>query len=283
MKSEEHKHPTVPATLRKYGVKPSKIRGQHFLINEAISHRIVAAADISEKSTVIEIGAGTGALTRFLTNRAGNVIAVEIDRKLAHLLNCEFADCDNLTILNRNVLDLDLTELAASCGAESMNIVSNLPYNITGPVLDLLITHRKVIREVVIMIQLEVGSRLVAKPGTKSYGILSIVMPYYYRIESLFNVAGGNFMPRPDVESAVLKLTPLDKPPVAVNDPTRMFRLVKDAFQQRRKMLHHAVRRHAPDGVPEIIERTGIDLKRRGETLTMQEFAALSDAIDDFQ
>ncbi len=276
-------HPNVPSTLKHYGIRPIKMRGQHFLINDAISHRIVNAASLSKDSVVLEIGAGSGALTRFLTAAAGHVIAIEIDNKLVHLLNCEYESCENLTIVNQNVLDLDMTALAATHQTEMFTVVSNLPYNITGPVLDLFITHRKVIKQAIIMVQNEVGTRLVATPGTKAYGILSIVMPYYFQIESLFRVAGGNFIPRPEVESVVLRLTPLAEPHVVLKDPSGLFRFVKDTFQQRRKMLHHAVNRHAPGAVEQIARQTGIDLRRRGETLTLAEFAELANAIYDVQ
>ena len=272
----------VPSTLKRYGIRPVKSRGQHFLINDAICQRIVRAADLSADSVVLEIGAGTGALTRFLTTTAAQVVAIEIDRKLVRLLNCEFESIENLTILNQNILDLDITSLAEFHQTKAFTIVSNLPYNITGPVLDMLIAHRRVINKAVIMVQNEVGNRLVATPGTKVYGILSIVMPYYYRIESIFRVAGGNFIPRPDVESAVLQLTPLADPPVKLRDPSQLFTFVREAFQQRRKMLHHAVNRHAPGAVEEISHQTGIDLKRRAETLTLEEFAELANAIYDF-
>jgi len=276
-------HPNVPSTLKHYGIRPIKMRGQHFLINDAISHRIVNAASLSKDSVVLEIGAGSGALTRFLTAVAEHVIAIEIDNKLVNLLNCEYESYENLTILNQNVLDLDMTALAATHQTEMFTVVSNLPYNITGPVLDLFITHRKVIKQAIIMVQNEVGTRLVATPGTKAYGILSIVMPYYFQIESLFRVAGGNFIPCPEVESVVLRLTPLAEPPVVLKDPSGLFRFVKDTFQQRRKMLHHAVNRHAPGAVEQIARQTGIDLRRRGETLTLAEFAELANAIYDFQ
>ena len=276
-------HPNVPSTLRHYGIRPIKMRGQHFLINDAISHRIVNAASLSEDSVVLEIGAGTGALTRFLTAVAEHVIAIEIDKKLVHLLNCEYESYENLTIVNQNVLDLDITALAATHQTAMFTVVSNLPYNITGPVLDLFITHRKVIKQAIIMVQNEVGTRLVATPGTKAYGILSIVMPYYFKIESLFRVAGGNFIPRPEVESVVLRLMPLAEPPVVLKNPSGLFRFVEDTFQQRRKMLHHAVNRHAPGAVEQIARQTGIDLRRRGETLTLAEFAELANAIYDVQ
>jgi 16S rRNA (adenine1518-N6/adenine1519-N6)-dimethyltransferase len=266
--------------LRRYGIRPHKGYGQHFLIKEAVARRIVDAAELTPEALVLEIGPGTGALTQHLISAARQVCAVEIDPQLVSLLEQEYASFPNLEVRRQDILDLDIAALCRQYQAEGVTVVGNLPYNITGPILERLLLYRPCIVRAVVMVQEEVGERLTASPGTKAYGALSVIIRYTYRIRTAFRVAAGNFMPRPAVQSAVLVLEPHAAPPVSVRDADLLFRLVKSAFQQRRKMLHHAVARMTPDGRTEPLSAgTGIDLSRRGETLSLDEFALLANAI----
>ncbi|MCY3772827.1 MAG: 16S rRNA (adenine(1518)-N(6)/adenine(1519)-N(6))-dimethyltransferase RsmA [Gemmatimonadetes bacterium] len=270
------------AELRRSAFRPSRTRGQHFLNDPSIARRIVEAAGVTPNTAVLEIGPGAGALTRHLVTRAGRITAVEIDARLARILEEAYGHYDHLAILNHDVLDLDLPELMEGSGETGFVIVANLPYGITGPVLDRLITHHGKITRAVIMVQGEVGGRLTASPGTKAYGAITAILAFHYGVESLFHVGGDRFVPRPAVDSVVLRLTPHDRPPVDVRDPSLLTVLIRAAFQHRRKMLHHAVSRLAPGSAAYLSDRTGIDLKRRGETLDLAEFAALADALREY-
>lgn len=270
------------ASLRRSDFRPSRSRGQHFLNDSTIARRIVEAAGVTEQTPVLEIGPGAGALTRHLVARAGRVTAVEIDTELARALQKAYGRYDHLTILNRDVLDLDLSDLMNGYDT-GFALVANLPYGITGPVLDRLIAHRARIKCAVLMVQHEVGGRLAALPGTKAYGAITAIMAYHYGVESLFRVGGDRFVPRPAVDSVVLRLTPHERPPVAVEDADLLNVLIKAAFQHRRKMLHHAMNRLVPGSAGYVSDHTGINLKRRGETLDLGEFAALSNALRDYR
>ena len=270
------------ASLRRSDFRPSRSRGQHFLNDSTIARRIVEAAGVTGQTPVLEIGPGAGALTRHLVARAGRVTAVEIDTELARALQKAYGRYDHLTILNRDVLDLDLSDLMNGYDT-GFALVANLPYGITGPVLDRLIAHRARIKCAVLMVQHEVGGRLAALPGTKAYGAITAIMAYHYSVESLFRVGGDRFVPRPAVDSVVLRLTPHERPPVAVEDPELLNVLIKAAFQHRRKMLHHAMNRLVPGSAGYVSDHTGINLKRRGETLDLGEFAALSNALRDYR
>ena len=270
------------ASLRRSDFRPSRSRGQHFLNDSTIARRIVEAAGVTGQTPVLEIGPGAGALTRHLVARAGRVTAVEIDTELARALQKAYGRYDHLTILNRDVLDLDLSDLMNGYDT-GFALVANLPYGITGPVLDRLIAHRARIKCAVLMVQHEVGGRLAALPGTKAYGAITAIMAYHYGVESLFRVGGDRFVPRPAVDSVVLRLTPHERPPVAVEDAGLLNVLIKAAFQHRRKMLHHAMNRLVPGSAGYVSDHTGINLKRRGETLDLGEFAALSNALRDYR
>ena len=267
------------ASLRRSDFRPSRSKGQHFLNDTSIARRIIDSAGVTKDTAVLEIGPGAGALTRHLVTLAAGVTAVEIDSRLAGILREGYGRYDHLTIVNRDVLDLDLSDLMRKHNESGFVLVANLPYGITGPVLDRLIAHRAEVRCAVIMVQHEVGGRLTARPGTKAYGAITAIMAYHYDVESLFRVGGDRFVPRPAVDSVVLRLTPHSRPPVAVRDAGLLNIVIKSAFQHRRKMLHHAMNRLVPGSAAYISDHTGIDLKRRGETLDLNEFAALADAL----
>ena len=270
------------ASLRRSDFRPSRSRGQHFLNDSSIARRIVEAAGVAGHTPVLEIGPGAGALTRHLVARAGRVTAVEVDAELARALQQAYGRYDHLAILHGDVLDLDLADLMKGC-ENGFVLVANLPYGITGPVLDRLIAHRERINCAVLMVQHEVGGRLAALPGTKAYGAITAIMAYHYGVESLFRVGGDRFVPRPAVDSVVLRMTPHERPPVAVEDADQLNVLIKAAFQHRRKMLHHAMNRLVPGSAGYVSDQTGINLKRRGETLDLGEFAALSNALGDYR
>ncbi len=271
------------ASLRRSDFRPSRSKGQHFLNDTSIARRIIESAGITKDTAVLEIGPGAGALTRHLVTLAGGVTAVEIDTRLAGVLQEAYGRYDHLTIVKGDVLDLDLSDLMGKYGETGFVLVANLPYGITGPVLDRLIAHRGKIRGAVIMVQHEVGGRLTARPGTKAYGAITAIMAYHYRVESLFRVGGDRFVPRPAVDSVVLRLTPHERPPVTVRDAGLLNVVIKSAFQHRRKMLHHAMNRLVPGSAGYLSDHTGIDLKRRGETLDLNEFAVLADALLAFR
>lgn len=271
--------PSIPAILRKYGIRPNKARGQHFLINDHIANRIAASTGLTADTTVLEIGPGTGALTRHLVAVARHVYAVEVDAYLVDVLRAEFHDAANLTVLHDDILGVDIDALCADAGTDRLVVAANLPYNITGPVLErLLMFHRRVSRAV-IMVQDEVGQRLTAVPGTKAYGALSLIIRYSYRVSRLFRVGGSNFIPPPTVQSSVLLLAPHPAPPVDADDPALLIDLIRAGFQHRRKMLHHALTRYGPDMADRTARMTSLDLTRRGESLTLEEFALLANAI----
>lgn len=275
--------PSVPAVLRYYGIRPNKALGQHFLINDTIAARIVQAAAPDKASVVLEIGAGTGALTHHLVESSEQVVAVEIDSQLYNVLKQDFSACPNLTLMRRDILDVDIADICRSHGVDEVIVVGNLPYNITGPVIEQLMKYSRVIRRAVIMTQEEVGQRLTAQPGGKTYGALTVVLQYAYNIKPLMRVASGSFYPRPAVQSVVTELTPHAHPPVDVHDETFLRHIVRAAFQHRRKMLHHAVKRVSEGDIDMVAARTGIDLKRRGETLSLNEFARLANVLWDLQ
>lgn len=271
--------PSIPALLRRYGIRPDKNRGQHFLINDAIAARIAETAHLSSDDVVLEIGPGTGALTRHLLPVARHVCAVEIDPYLVELLRAEYAHTPHLTVVHGDMLKIDIIRLCDDMQTDKLTVAANLPYNITGPALERLLVFRARIRRAVIMVQEEVGQRLIAGPGTKAYGALSLIVRYSYRVSRVFRVAPGNFLPPPTVQSVVLLMEPWETPPVAVEDPVLLIELIRAGFRHRRKMLHHALASYGPD-IPERIARaTGLDLTRRGESLTLEEFACMTHAM----
>lgn len=269
--------------LNRHGLRPIKSRGQHFLINLAIADRIVAAANLGPDSVVLEVGPGTGVLTSRLMAQARHVYAVEIDRRLAEALQNEYRDASNLTVLPNDILKMDVGALCTEAQTEHLTVVANLPYNITGPILDRLILFNRSVSRAILMTQQEVGERLAAQPGTKSYGAVTVIMSYIFRLQALFPVGPASFLPKPSVQSLVLGLEPYSVPPVDVSDPRLLVEVIRSGFLHRRKMLLHAVNRFGDGAIESVVEQTGLDLKRRGETLTLNEFALLTDAITAFQ
>ncbi len=270
-------------TLKGSGVFPYKGRGQHFLVNDAIAERIVDLAGIDAADTVVEIGPGTGVLTALLVRRAGRVIAVESDRKLADLVG-KTVDSDRLEVVFGDALRYDFSVLGSSLDSPFL-VVANIPYNISTPLIFRLFSARRFIRRIVLMLQKEVAMRLTARPGTKEYGALTISASLFADITVAMAVGKGNFYPRPNVDSAVVVFDILSDPRVDVGDMDTFTRVVRAAFAGRRKTLRNALKALVGQDTPGRLEMignaSGIDLGRRGETCSVEEFAALARAVKD--
>lgn len=260
--------------LKRFGIRMSKKLGQNFLIDEHVVKSIVDAADIKPGDAVLEVGPGIGTLTQGLAEAGANVTAVEIDRRLLEVLSKTLEGYENVRIVHGDILRINVAE---TVGAPRYKVVANLPYYITTPIIMGLLEARMPIDVLVTMVQKEVAQRMVASPGTKDYGALSVAVQYYTKAEIMFVVKPNSFIPAPSVDSAVIRCTVSDTPPVQVDEKT-FFKVVKAAFAQRRKTLLNTLK---ITGVPVetlkiILEKAGIDGTRRGETLSLDEFAALS-------
>ncbi len=268
-------------TLRKTGIFPYKGRGQHFLVNAGIAEKIVSLADLGPDDVVVEIGPGTGALTTHLVQKAGRVIAIESDRKLAALV-AETVRSDRLEVVFGDALRYDYRALGSSAGAR-LKVVANLPYNISTPLIFRLLDAYPAVKTIVVMLQKEVALRLTACPGTKEYGALTVAASLLAEISIALSVGRGNFQPRPKVDSAVVVFEVRDRPRADVGDIGTFSNVVRAAFGNRRKTLRNALKAllgGAPPGVVDRIgELAGIDLGRRGETCSVEEFAVLARAV----
>jgi len=270
--------------LRRLGLRPKKSWGQHFLVHPHQARRIADALELGADDTVVEIGAGLGALTVFLDQAAARVVALELDPALARFLAEElFAEAPGVEVVCRDVLEFDFMALSREAGAP-LKVAGNLPYQITSPLLFKLIREAPALSRAVLMMQQEVGDRLLAPPGTKDYGILSVLLQYNFLLKRLFTLTPANFYPPPQVSSVVLKLEPGSRQPRA-RDEALLARVVKAAFGQRRKNLNNALVAQAsafglsPEELGAALREVGIDPARRGETLGVAEFVALSNAI----
>jgi 16S rRNA (adenine1518-N6/adenine1519-N6)-dimethyltransferase len=268
--------------LLRLGLRPKKALGQHFLLHPHQARRIVAALNLTGAETVVEVGAGLGALTGLLAPAAHRVIALERDPELARFLVEELLiELPGVEVICQ--LEFDFPGTAREAG-RPLAVVGNLPYQITSPLLFTLIRDVAAINCAVLMMQLEVGARLTASPGTKDYGILSVLVQYHFRVTRLFSLSPGNFYPPPQVDSVVLRLVP--EPPAAVAlDTALLHQLVKNAFGHRRKTLNNTLVSGAeafglsPEAMRAILAELNIDLKRRGETLSVAEFVAVSNMV----
>ena len=270
--------------LRRLGLRPKKSWGQHFLVHPHQARRLAAALDLRGDETVVEIGAGLGALTVALAQTAGRVVALEMDPALARFLAEElFPEAPHVEVICRDVLEFDFRLLSREVGAP-LTVAGNLPYQITSPLLFKLIQELPAIYLAVLMMQQEVGDRLLASPGTRDYGILSVLMQYHFSLKRLFTLSPTNFYPPPQVSSVVLRLKPGSPHPRA-RDEALLARVVKAAFGQRRKTLNNTLVAKAPafglspGELRAALEELGVDPLRRGETLAVAEFVALSNAI----
>lgn len=268
--------------LKKYQFNFQKKFGQNFLIDPHVLEKIVSAADISKEDTVLEIGPGIGTMTQYLCEAAKNVIAVEIDSHLIPILNDTLSEYDNVTVIHSDVLKLNLSELLAPY--KRVKVVANLPYYITTPIIMELLEKNLPLISITVMVQKEVADRMQAAPGTKEYGALSMAVQYYTKPYLAANVPPNCFMPRPAVGSAVICLTRHEELPVAVKDPKHMFLLIRASFNQRRKTLSNGIKNfgglsYSREQVEQALEACGMDKNIRGEKLSLEEFAQLSDCL----
>lgn len=271
--------------LQKYNFNFQKRYGQNFLIDTHVLDKIIAAAQIGEDDFVVEIGPGIGTLTQYLACAAREVYAVEIDSALIPILEDTLSDYDNVTILNQDILKVDLKKLAMEKNAgRPVKIVANLPYYITTPIIMGLFEKAVPVDTVTVMVQKEVADRMQVGPGTKDYGALSLAVQYYAKPYIAANVPPNCFMPRPKVGSAVIRLTRHSTPPVQVEDEKLMFRLIRASFNQRRKTLQNGLKNSSDlpfskEEIEQAIKECGLPPAVRGETLTLQQFARLSDTL----
>lgn len=275
------------AILEKYGFTFKKSLGQNFLIDTNILNNIVDHAEITPESGVIEIGAGIGALTEQLAKRCKKVLAFEIDQRLLPILEDTLSPYPHVSVVHQDFLKADVHQAIETYLQEvkDIAIVANLPYYVTTPIIMKCLEDHLPFRSMVIMMQKEVGSRITAKPRTKDYGSLSIAIQYYTTAEIVMNVPKTVFIPQPNVDSAVVKLTKRDQPVVAVKDEQFFFNIVKFSFAQRRKTILNNLVSQLENGkekkarIMAALEKAEIDPTRRGETLTIEEFAKLSDGL----
>ena len=273
------------AVLQKYNFNFQKKFGQNFLIDTHVLEKIMDSAKITKEDCVLEIGPGIGTMTQYLAERAGHVIVVEIDKNLIPILEDTLAEYDNITIINNDILKVDMKELAEKYnGGKPIKVVANLPYYITTPIIMGLFESHVPLKSITIMVQKEVADRMQVGPGTKDYGALSLAVQYYAKPEIVAIVPPNCFIPRPNVGSAVIRLTRYEQPPVQVQEEKRMFALIRASFNQRRKTLVNGLT-NAPElnlskeTVLEALEKMGLAPTVRGETLNLEQFALLSNLL----
>ncbi len=269
--------------LQKYKFVFQKKFGQNFLIDEHVLEKIISAAGIGPDDFVVEIGPGIGTMTQYLAHAARGVAAVEIDKALIPILQDTLSAYDNVTVINEDVLKVDLKELAEKMnGGRPVKVVANLPYYITTPIIMGLFESHVPVESITVMVQKEVAERMQAGPGTKDYGALSLAVQYYAEPYIVANVPPNCFMPRPNVGSAVIRLQVHENPDVKVQDESLMFRIIRASFNQRRKTLQNSIS-HDPqlgiskEVVARILEELRLSATIRGEALSLQQFAAFSD------
>ena len=259
--------------LAELGVRPHRHFGQHFLINPTIVTRMMEAAGIRPHDTILEIGPGLGVLSHELAARASRLYLVDVDVTLAARLEKQFAKNERVHVVTADFLALDLD---TTFPEPEIRVVASLPYNVASPILFRLLDHRDRFRTATVMIQKEVAERLTATPGTKAYGVPSVLTQLYGTVMTVCTIGPRSFFPPPKVESQVIHIEFQEHPRVPVTDEVAFRRLVKAAFAQRRKTLRNTLRAAGYENLDEVSEKTGIDFQRRGETLTVEEFATLA-------
>ena len=273
--------------LQKYQFSFQKKFGQNFLIDTHVLDKIIRAAEITKEDMVLEIGPGIGTMTQYLAEAAGKVIAVEIDRNLIPILSETLSMYDNVRIINEDVLKLDIRKLAEEENqGRPIKVVANLPYYITTPIIMGLFEGQVPVESITVMVQKEVADRMQTGPGSKDYGALSLAVQYYAKPYIVANVPPNCFMPRPKVGSAVIRLTRHDTPPVQVKDEGLMFEIIRASFNQRRKTLANGLNNssrlsYPQEVIAEAVEKLGKGPSIRGEALTLEEFARLSDILSE--
>lgn len=262
---------------KRFDIKMSKKLGQNFLIKRGIVDEIVHAAELTPGEPVLEVGPGIGTLTQGLAQSGADVTAIELDRRLLEVLDTTLASYDNVRIVHGDVLKLDVPSIM---NHKPFKVVANLPYYITTPIIMSLLESKLPIERLVVMVQKEVALRMVAKPGTKDYGALSVAVQYYTEPDIVLDVPPKSFLPAPAVTSSVIRCVLRDKPPVDVIDEKLFFRVVKAGFAQRRKTFSNTMKTTglSKDRIEELLAKANIDGQRRGETFTLQEFADVANA-----
>ena len=273
--------------IQKYEFMFQKKFGQNFLIDTHVLEKIIQSANITKEDFVLEIGPGIGTMTQYLAERAGSVVAVEIDKALIPILEETLQDYDNVTVINDDILKVDINRLVEEKnGGRPIKVVANLPYYITTPIIMGLFESRVPLKSITIMVQKEVADRMQVGPGTKDYGALSLAVQYYAKPEIIANVPPNCFMPRPNVGSAVIRLTRHETVPVQVEDEKLMFRLIRASFNQRRKTLANGLKNSgelnlSKEVITAAIEKLGKGSSVRGEALDLEEFARLTNIIKE--
>ena len=275
--------------IQKYEFMFQKKFGQNFLIDTHVLEKIISAAGITKNDCVLEIGPGIGTMTQYLAENAGHVVAVEIDRNLIPILKETLADYDNVTVINEDILRVDIKALAEVYnGGKPIKVVANLPYYITTPIIMGLFESGVPIDNITVMVQKEVADRMKEGPGSKDYGALSLAVQYYAEPEIVANVPPNCFIPRPNVGSAVIRLTRHKEMPVEVKDPALMFKIIRASFNQRRKTLQNGLGNaselpYTKEQIAAAIAEMGLTPTIRGEALSLAQFAQLSDILGEMK
>ena len=272
--------------MKKYHIKANKNLGQNFLIDEQVIEKIVNASDIKKEDCIIEIGPGLGTLTKELLEKAGKVISVELDKKMITILKDRFALYNNFELINNDILQVDLKNIITTekeKGLKNVKVVANLPYYITTPIIMKLLEEKLDLESITVMVQKEVADRLIAIPSDKETGAITYSVYYYAKGEEILEVPKESFIPEPEVTSKVIKLNIRKEPPVRVNSPEVMFRIIKCAFMQRRKTLLNAlvntkVFLNKDEGI-KILKKIGLREDVRAEKLKIEDFAKITDSI----
>lgn len=273
--------------MKKYGIKANKSLGQNFLINTEVVESIVNSSEISKDDMVIEIGPGLGTLTKYLLEKAGKVLCIELDTRMIKILNERFSIYDNFEIINEDVLKVNLNEIIKenkrNGKIKNVKIVANLPYYITTPIIMKLLEDKLDIKSITVMIQKEVADRLIETPGGKDTGAITYSVYYYCKSEKIMEVPNSSFIPEPEVTSEVIKMTLRDEPAVKIENPKVMFMIIKSAFMQRRKTLLNALTNtkvflSKEEGL-EILKKLNLGENVRAENLSIQDFANIAQAI----
>ena len=275
--------------IQKYEFMFQKKFGQNFLIDTHVLEKIISAAGITKNDCVLEIGPGIGTMTQYLAENAGHVVAVEIDRNLIPILKETLADYDNVTVINEDILRVDIKALAEEYnGGKPIKVVANLPYYITTPIIMGLFESGVPIDNITVMVQKEVADRMKEGPGSKDYGALSLAVQYYAEPEIVANVPPNCFIPRPNVGSAVIRLTRHKEMPVEVKDPALMFKIIRASLNQRRKTLQNGLGNapelpYTKEQIAAAIAEMGLTPTIRGEALSLAQFAQLSDILGEMK
>lgn len=275
--------------IQKYEFMFQKKFGQNFLIDTHVLEKIISAAGITKDDCVLEIGPGIGTMTQYLAENAGHVVAVEIDRNLIPILKETLADYDNVTVINEDILRVDIKALAEEYnGGKPIKVVANLPYYITTPIIMGLFESGVPIDNITVMVQKEVADRMKEGPGSKDYGALSLAVQYYAEPEIVANVPPNCFIPRPNVGSAVIRLTRHKEMPVEVKNPALMFKIIRASFNQRRKTLQNGLGNapelpYTKEQIAAAIAEMGLTPTIRGEALSLAQFAQLSDILGEMK